>query len=84
MEGRRGLRNEWRRRLDKRGRHTSSLRLRSKENQCQMRECIRQIDEDRKFAEESHRRPAILLQQLQAAAAVMRANRLGVDETLTQ
>ena len=84
MEGRRRLRNEWRRRLDKRGRRMSSLRLRMKENQRQMRECLRQNAEDRKFAEESHRRTAILLQLLQEAAAVIRANRLSVDETLTQ
>ncbi len=84
MEGRRRLRNEWRRPLDKRGRRMSSLRLGRKENQRQMRECFRQNVEDRKFAEESHRRTAILLQQLQEAAAVIRANRLCVDETLTQ
>jgi len=78
------LRKEWRRPLDKHGRRMSSLSLRMRENRRQMRECLRQIDEDRKFAEESHRRTAILLQQLQKAAAVIRANRLSVDESLIQ
>ena len=78
--GRRRSRNEWRGRLDRLGRRTSPLRTRLKENWRQIRECLRQIDEDQKFIDQSLRDTAVLLQQLRKSAAVIRANGVGIDE----